>query len=371
MSFTENLLPGVPDVESPLFEMIFRDKAVSAETMDVARRLRRDGYAVIDFPDPEFDRTANKIIATLDNQYDWAGWRDGTTPNLRMQDAWKSVPEVKQLACNPAMLKLLSDLYGKPVFPFQTLNFPVGTQQHFHSDSVHFSSYPERFMVGVWVALEDVDSENGPLVYYPGSHALPVFTNEHIGRNPAWGEANPYTQYPAYERAWEAIVESLDLKPLQFHARKGQALIWAANLLHGGAAQTDLKRTRYSQVTHYFFEGCSYYTPLGSVPFLGKIHHRDTVDIKTGKVVPSMVNGEPVVRQSHAAATMAAVASKITAGITTQGRNADPPLEKPKKVPPGFDAEAYLRANPDVKAAKADPKKHWLEFGYREGRPLR
>ena len=32
---------------------------------------------------------------------------------------------------------------------------------------------PEGFMCGVWVALEDMDMENGPLVYYPGSHKLP------------------------------------------------------------------------------------------------------------------------------------------------------------------------------------------------------
>ena len=192
------------------------------------------------------------------------------------------------------MLQLLSELYGREAFRFQTLNFPVGTQQHFHSDSVHFSSCPERFMAGVWVALEDIDSENGPLVYYPGSHTLPVFTNEHIWRNPEWGSEQPYTQYPFYMKAGEAIVESLDLKPLHFHAKKGQALIWAANLLHGGSAQTDLKRTRHSQVTHYYFKSCSYYTPLGSVPFLGHILHRNIIDIRTGEAVPNMINGAPV-----------------------------------------------------------------------------
>jgi len=32
--------------------------------------------------------------------------------------------------------------------------------------------------------------------------------------------------------------------------------------LHGGTVQTDRSLTRHSQVTHYFFEGCTYYTPL-------------------------------------------------------------------------------------------------------------
>ncbi len=348
-----NALPGVPDVESPLFEKIFKAKQVPAETLDVARRLRRDGFAVIDFPDPDFHKLAKRIIDTLSPKYDWAGWRKGSTPNLRVQDAWSSVPEVKRIACNPTLLHLLSDLYGRRAFPFQTLNFPVGTQQHFHTDSVHFSSLPERFMVGVWVALEDIDASNGPLVYYPGSQTLPIFTNEHVGMSPDTQGPNPYSHYPAYERAWEAIVDALSLKPAHFYAKKGQALIWAANLLHGGAAQTDTSRTRWSQVTHYYFENCSYYTPLGSVPFLGPVHFRDVTDISTGKPVPNSVNGTEVTKQHREYTTPAK--HKI----------------RPVTLPPDFDPAAYLKANPDVAAAKADPKSHYLEFGYREGRRWR
>lgn len=349
----DNVLPGVPDVESPLFEKIFAEKNVSAETLDLARALRRDGYVVFDFPDPDFNHVAEKIIKTLDKQYDWNGWRKGTVSNLRIQDAWEKVPEVKRIACNPTVLRLLSDLYGRRAFPFQTLNFPVGTQQHFHSDSVHFSSCPERFMAGVWVALEDIDSDNGPLIYYPGSHTLPIYTNEHIGINPETQGPNPYTHYPMYERAWEGLVETLNLKPLQFHAKKGQALIWAANLLHGGAAQLDLNRTRYSQVTHYYFENCCYYTPMISVPFHGAIWFRDIVYITSGKHVSNMINGVPV--------------AKSELEYATPKNHAVRPIV----LPADFDGAAYLRANPDVAKAKADPARHWLEHGYREGRPLR
>lgn len=347
-----HLLPGVPDVESPLFEKIFADKQVSTQTMEIARALRRDGFAVFDFPDQDFKKLAANIIKKLDSHYDWNGWRAGTVPNLRVQDAWDKVPEVKRIACNPTILQLLSDLYGRQAFPFQTLNFPVGTQQHFHSDSVHFSSCPERFMAGVWVALEDIDSENGPLIYYPGSQKLPVFTNEHVGINPDTQSEHPNRHYAVYERTWEALVDALDLKPMQFHAKKGQALIWAANLLHGGAAQTDLKRTRYSQVTHYYFENCCYYTPMTSVPFLGPVLYREIVDISTGQPVPNMLNWVPVPIAQLQYAKPVNHAVRPT-------------------LPRDFDGPAYLRANPDVAAAQADPAHHWLEFGYREGRPLR
>ncbi len=351
MSQFVNALPGVPDVESPLFELIFREKDVSEETRNVAQTLRRDGYAIIDFPDPEFLQVADTIVRKLDDRYDWTGWRNGSNTNLRVQDAWKDVPAVHRLACNQTVLQLLSDLYGRRAFPFQTLNFPVGTQQHYHTDSIHFSSCPERFMVGVWVALEDIDSDNGPLIYYPGSHALPIYTNEQLGVNPNFAGSDPSGHYGAFLGAWEQIVEALNLKPMQFHAKKGQALIWSANLLHGGAAQKDLKRTRYSQVTHYFFENCSYYTPLHSVPFLGPIYYRDIVDISNSQKMPNTISGQRV----------------------SQGQldHAKKMLNSQPQLPKDFDVKAYLKANPDVKLAKVDPIQHWLTYGYKEGRPLR
>ena len=64
---------------------------------------------------------------------------------------------------------MLRILYGREPIPFQTLNFLPGTEQSLHSDAMHFSSLPARFMCGVWVALEDATLENGPLRYVPGS----------------------------------------------------------------------------------------------------------------------------------------------------------------------------------------------------------
>jgi hypothetical protein len=40
-------------------------------------------------------------------------------------------------------------------------------------------------------------------------------------------------------------------------------------------------------------------------------------------------------------------------------------------MPPGFDPDAYLAANPDVLAAGANPADHYRLFGWHEGRPFR
>ena len=290
-----NPLPGVPLVESPFF-----DEALSAMNLDepmkaIARQLHDQGWADIDFPDPEIDSLAERLKQSLHSHYDWDHWRaQGWRNNdgLRIQDAYKFNADVQRIASNPQILALLSTLYGRRAWPFQTLNFPVGTQQHFHSDSLHFSSAPERFMCAVWVALEDVGPEQGPLMYYSGSHKWPIYVNEHIGLCRA-GQSGAPSQKP-FEGLWAELVRVKHLEPSQFHAKKGQALIWAANLLHGGSRQTNPDLTRWSQVTHYYFDGCSYYSPMESDPFYGHIFFRRPQDIGTGVVMPNMYSGARV-----------------------------------------------------------------------------
>jgi hypothetical protein len=349
-----NTLPGVPIVESPFYERL------SAEWDDETRRvgdaLRRDGYAVIDFPEPDLDRLIADIQGDLGPRYDWAGWREsgwGKKDSLRIQDAWAFNASVKRLAANEHILALLSRLYGREAFPFQTLNFPVGTQQATHSDSTHFSSVPERFMCGVWLAFEDIDESNGGLRYYPGSHRLPIYTNEHVNANSATSQ-RATAHYQAFIDLWQGLISLHGIQEQRFFARKGQALIWAANLLHGGSEHLDPSRTRWSQVTHYYFRDCGYYTPITSDPFFGSTHYREPVDIATGKVVKNTYAGTDVPD------------SVVANGLANMRRFA--PV--PPKLPRGFNADAYLKANPDVAAAGVDAAEHWLAYGHREGRRI-
>jgi hypothetical protein len=48
-------------------------------------------------------------------------------------------------------------------------------------------------------------------------------------------------------------------------------------------------------VNHYFFEGCLYYQPQRSDPFLGRIEWLDKRDIRTGQLIPQIYNGKAVV----------------------------------------------------------------------------
>jgi ectoine hydroxylase-related dioxygenase (phytanoyl-CoA dioxygenase family) len=224
---------------------------------NVREKYDRDGYLILEevgVPREVLDG----IVADLADKYSPEVRIEDKVvyAPTRVQDAWRISDNVRALARSPKVLDLLEELYGRRPLPFQTLNFHVGTQQATHSDALHFNSMPGGYMCGVWVALEDIDMHNGPLVYYPGSHKLPELTMQEIGAEPKESD------YPKYEDHIRELIEREGMEPEYSTIAKGKGLVWSSNLLHGGAPQRDLSRTRLSQVTHYFFEGCEYYTPM-------------------------------------------------------------------------------------------------------------
>jgi hypothetical protein len=288
-----NPLPGLPLIESPLLPMLMEAQQFTAEEARIATDLHEKGFAVLDFPDPEIDARIERIQRHLSPQYkiDFDDPESNKTGGeRRIQDAWKFDDDVRAIAANEILLDLLSKLYGRRAFPFQTLNFPVGTQQEAHSDSVHFSSLPERFMCGVWLAMEDVGPDAGPLFYLPGSHRWPIMTNALVGRRGA-GSSLSSAQDP-YGPAWDALRSVYNATEETFLPRKGQALIWCANLLHGGSRQNDPRLTRWSQVTHYYFDDCIYYTPAFSDEAVGRLAMRTLTSASDGSAKPNSYLGE-------------------------------------------------------------------------------
>lgn len=277
----ERLLPGVPKIESPIFDCEFTDGELDSAETQIAMALHQDGFAVLDFPDSDIDSRISRIRNDLDDKFADLGVNGGVVYNQgRIQDAWRVNSDVQAIAANPTILALLGKLYGRPAFPFQTLNFKVGTQQALHTDAVHFSSVPARFMCGVWVALEDISVDAGPLHYLPGSHRWQMIDNSMLGRR-GHGNGHGPAQDP-YQLVWDAMTASTVTGPQTFLAKKGQALIWSANLLHGGSRQIDPSLTRWSQVTHYYFDDCIYYTPSFSDEYLGRLELREPVNVVDG-----------------------------------------------------------------------------------------
>ncbi|MBT8327030.1 MAG: phytanoyl-CoA dioxygenase family protein, partial [Bacteroidia bacterium] len=135
-------------------------------------------------------------------------------------------------------------------------------------DSVHMATYPLGGLIAIWVALEDVDEQNGTLFYYPGSHKMPYATNRNIGNST--GPILSPNPNKNYENYLEKELANSDLEMQMLHAKKGDILIWHANLVHGGLPHIDKNRTRKSMVVHYFLKDRICYHELSQRPAVVK-----------------------------------------------------------------------------------------------------
>ena len=177
------------------------------------------------------------------------------------------VEAIDQLLKHPVLVNFSSMVLGRPAIPFQTIASHKGSQQSEHSDSIHMTTYPLGYLAACWVAMEDIHADAGPLVYYPGTHRLPYLFSRDVGISADDFRERGYgTYFERYEPAIQQEIRAHGARPEHFTARKGDVLFWHANLLHGGSARADMRRSRKALVHHYFAEGCVCYHDLAGAP---------------------------------------------------------------------------------------------------------
>jgi Phytanoyl-CoA dioxygenase (PhyH) len=274
----------IPWVESPFFRSLLGYAELTSADTTLVANYHKFGFVKISLGMTHHQcsevvkQAQDYHVRTAKTQESGYHYGDGA----RVFEAWRECPAVAALACHPEILRVLRVLYRREPRPFQTINFDRGSNQPLHSDTIHFHSLPHRWVAGVWVALEAMVIDNGSLVYVPGSHKWPVYEFPDLGIPvPAYGQQfGPNGNdgaYHEYERLLRDLVayNATGTEILYCHA--GTAIIWAANLLHGGSLVRDKNRTRHSQATHYAFAGddLRYYTPMFSDRSAGRIAYKD------------------------------------------------------------------------------------------------
>ncbi len=150
-------------------------------------------------------------------------------------------------AClDPDLCDVLRWIIGDDPVAIGSLNFERGSTQDFHTDTLFMPGRTTDSMTASWLALETVTTEAGPLIYYPGSHRIPLFK---------FSNGAPHmvvAEMPDYEAHMSSWVAALGLRPQAFLPNKGDLLIWHERLFHGGTTIEDMALTRKSMVVHYW-----------------------------------------------------------------------------------------------------------------------
>jgi ectoine hydroxylase-related dioxygenase (phytanoyl-CoA dioxygenase family) len=251
-------LPGAAEIEKcRLFQQL------DAESRASLLAYPEQGFAVIRgfLPATEADAINTEIETLFNSGKIHYRYRNKLTQLILRSE------NVRSKGLRPDLLELLGVLLQGEARLFHSINFFTGSEQHTHSDSIHMTTYPAGGMLGVWFALEDIDDDNGPLHYYPGSHKLPYYLNaDYQNEGNRWFIGDK--DYSVYEDFMAARIAELGLQKTVFHAKKGDILIWHANLFHGGNPQLDRTRTRKSMVFHYFRKGVVSYHEITQRPAL-------------------------------------------------------------------------------------------------------
>lgn len=246
------------------------DRRVERRTLDAgdAERLRHwcdKGYVIL--PQAVDPRVCDRVRADIDR-----AWRDGDerlyilspgsqnpgpltagspTEGMRVVDAYAHLDSARHALFAEPIVRFLSVLFEDEPLLFQSLSFEQGSQQGMHQDTAYVVVSSPLELAASWIALQDVVEGSGELMYYEGSHRLPEY---HFGGGTKhWDptRADSQQQHVEWATLLHTNAQTMGLPYRTFLPKKGDVLIWHADLAHGGAPPTDPAATRKSVVGHY------------------------------------------------------------------------------------------------------------------------
>lgn len=148
---------------------------------------------------------------------------------------------------------IVEELIG-PVYAAQSMFYfkpPGGRGQALHQDNLFLRAAPDTCLA-VWIAVDDVDADNGGLAVVPGSHRQEIICPDTAD------ETESFTNMAV------AVPDGLHL--VQTEMRAGDALFFHGSLVHGSLSNRTTDRFRRSLIFHYIprdsVEVARFYSPL-------------------------------------------------------------------------------------------------------------
>ena len=250
------------DAEAELARRV-DDGRIEPSERHLYQHFIENGYVILEGAVPH--QTIDALLNDLENAWTNGGGRflldiyneiRPLAPELResrykMLDLYVASASARATSFGAPIRKFLQNIFDEPPKAFQSLSFERGTEQAIHQDTAYVVVEQEPMKLAAsWVALEDIQEGTGELEYYEKSHRIPdySFGNPRKHWEPAEDGPEVQLQFLRYLHD-EALKRGLRLA--KFRPKKGDALIWSADLAHGGSAITNPGPTRRSLVTHY------------------------------------------------------------------------------------------------------------------------
>lgn len=161
--------------------------------------------------------------------------------HYRILDIQNYLPSARAITQHPSLIQAFVSLFGQAPGFCQSLTFEWPSEQPLHQDWCFVTTCAPEVpgLMGVWVAIDKVEADNGPLMYYPGSHRMPRYD---------YSEATHDGFLPYLENQVQPA------KAHTFLADPGDVLLWHGDLAHAGSPALNKNKRRLSLILHYSFE---------------------------------------------------------------------------------------------------------------------
>jgi hypothetical protein len=158
-----------------------------------------------------------------------------------------------ELMLDSRILNVVNALIG-PALGAQSMFYfkPPGARgQAMHQDNTFLRAHPETCLAA-WIAVDDVDAENGGLAVVPGSHQVELVCPEEADLSESFTNA----EVPIPD----------GLSKVQTKMKAGDVLFFHGSVVHGSRPNTTTDRFRRSLIFHYIPEDsteiAAFYNPL-------------------------------------------------------------------------------------------------------------
>ncbi len=221
-----------------------------------------NGYLVVRglFSDSECDFWSQYFTDMVERGGD--GWAEGGV-DTNHEDPLKRYPRLLQphrgdkvafdYMVDPRIDRYLSSFYDRSPLAVQTMVYfkPPGARgQALHQDNRYLQAEPGTCMAA-WLALEDIDDENGCLEVVPGTQDMPMVCTEPADTTKSFSDV---------------VINLPGMSAIPVHMKKGDVIFFNGSLVHGSGPNQSATRFRRIMVGHYI-EGnadqvAKYYFPV-------------------------------------------------------------------------------------------------------------
>ena len=212
------------------------------------RRYREQGFVVLEgvFSGDECARFVEHLEALRLGRKQLAGFSQQENYGHRTFNQHRYDPVVLRYLIDSRLHRPLADCFEDEPEAIQTMHFFEGSEHPLHQDQYYLPD-----CMSAWIAMVDVDANNGPLVVQPGSHKGRLITRRDAHHPLLPGETYEQQQTKRYFPLVRKVFRDNGADEIQVLVSQGDVVLFHGRLIHGGAQVLRLGTPRHALACHY------------------------------------------------------------------------------------------------------------------------